>query len=269
MAFADHDLHIHSYLSQCAGEKRYTQTTEAILHYAEANGFNTICVTDHFWDETIPGSRGMYEEQTYAHISSILPLPQGENVRFLFGCEAEMDRYYTIALAPEHYDRFDFIIIPTNHLHMSGFTCRGDEDAAERARLWCDRLDYVLDQKHPFHKIGIAHLTDTGIMAGKGYLEALSLIPDEDYIRLFRKAADRGVGIELNFNWLNTPEDEMEIHLRPYRIAKEEGCRFYLGSDAHTPGVFERMKENFEKIAARLELDDSHKFPVSELGRRA
>ena len=86
---------------------------------------------------------------------------------------------------------------------------------------------------------------------------------------MFRKAADRGVGVELNFDWLNTPEDEMEIHLRPYRIAKEEGCRFYLGSDAHTPRRFERMKQNFEKITARLQLDDRHKFSVSKLGRKA
>jgi len=262
MAFVDHDLHIHSYLSPCAGEERYTQTLEGILRYAEKNGFGTICVTDHFWDETVPGARGMYEGQTYAHIASALPLPQSENVRFLFGCEAEMDRYNTIALAPEHYDWFDFIIIPTNHLHMSGFTCRGDEDAAERAGLWCSRLDYVLEQDLPFHKIGIAHLTDTGIMAGRGYLEALRLIPDEEYIRLFRKAARRGVGIELNFNWLDMDEDEMAIHLRPYRIAKEEGCKFYLGSDAHTPGRFARMKQNFEKITARLDLDDSRKFVV-------
>ena len=151
---------------------------------------------------------------------------------------------------------------------MSGFTCRGDEDAAERARLWCERLDYVLEQDLPFEKIGIAHLTDTGIMAGKGYLDVLNRIPDEEYIRLFRKAADRGAGIELNFAWLNLPEDEMEVHLRPYRIAKEEGCRFYLGSDAHTPGKFGWMKRNFEKITDRLLLDERHKFPIQKLGRK-
>ena len=52
----------------------------------------------------------------------------------------------------------------------------------------------------------------------------------------------------------------MEIHLRPYRIAKEEGCKFYLGSDAHALHRFEGMKENFQKITDRLELDDRHKF---------
>ena len=263
MAFVDHDLHIHSYLSPCAGEEGKTQTPENILRYAEKNGLNTICITDHYWDETVPGAENTwYARQDTALISSVLPLPQSDSVRFLFGCETDMNMHGVIGLAPEHFDRFDFVIIPTNHLHLSGFTCRGEEGVAERAALWCSRLDHVLEQDLPFHKIGIAHLTDTGIMGGKGYLEALRMIPDEEYIRLFRKAADRGVGIELNFNWLKTPDDEMEIHLRPYRIAKEEGCRFYLGSDAHALRVFDNMKENFEKITAALELDDGDKFAV-------
>ena len=265
MAFVDHDLHIHSCLYPCAGEAGKTQTPDNILRYAEKNHFNTICVTDHFWDENVPGAENnaWYRVQNHAHISSMLPLPQSEHVRFLFGCEAEMDRYNTIAIAPEHYDRYDFIIIPTNHLHMSGFTCRGDEDVEERAGLWCSRLEYVLEQNLPFHKIGIAHLTDTGIMSERGYLEVLQRISDEDYIRLFAKAADRRVGIELNFNWLDTSDEDMEIHLRPYRIAKEEGCRFYLGSDAHSLVRFEKMKENFQKITDLLELDDSYKFIIS------
>lgn len=261
MSFVDHDLHIHSFLSPCAGEEGKTQTANNILRYAEENDFQTICITDHFWDESVCGAENTwYACQNFHRISSILPLPQGERVRFLFGCEVDMDRNNTIGLAPEHYDRFDFIIIPTNHLHLSGFTCRGDEDVAERAVLWCSRLNCVLEQRLPFHKVGIAHLTDTGIMGGRGYLQVLESISDEDYIRLFRKAADRGVGIELNFNWLETTDEDMEIHLRPYRIAKEEGCRFYLGSDSHALHRFCGMKENFSKIVSLLSLDDRDKF---------
>lgn len=262
MAFVDHDLHIHSSLSSCSGPKGITQTKENILKYAERNGFNTICVTDHYWDEAVPSRIGMWKKENTAWIRSILPLPQTDSVRFLFGCEADMDMDDVIGVAPHHYDNFDFVIIPTNHLHLSGQTCRGDEGVEERAALWCRRLDHVLEQNLPFHKIGIAHLTDTGIMGGRGYLDVLQYIPDEDYIRLFRKAADRGVGIELNFNWRRVSEEDMEIHLRPYRIAKEEGCRFYLGSDAHSQPAFEGMKDNFHIITKRLELDDRHKFIV-------
>ena len=140
MAFVDHDLHIHSNLSSCAGPLGVTQTKENILKYAEGNHFNTICVTDHYWDETVPSRAGMWKKENTAWLRSILPLPQSENVRFLFGCEADMDFDNVIGLAPEHYDNFDFVIIPTNHLHLRGSTCRGDEGMEERAALWCSRL---------------------------------------------------------------------------------------------------------------------------------
>ena len=131
MAFVDHDLHIHSYLSPCSGEAGRTQTPENILKYAEENDFNTICVTDHFWDDAVLpiGYKGL----NYAYISRNLPLPQSDKVRFLFGCETEMDKNNTIGLAPEHYGLFDFIVIPTNHLHLKGLTCVGTEDEKERA----------------------------------------------------------------------------------------------------------------------------------------
>ena len=134
----------------------------------------------------MPSRIGMWKKENTAWIRSILPLPQTDSVRFLFGCECDMDMDNVIGVAPQNYDNFDLIIIPTNHLHLSGQTCRGDEDMKERAALWCSRLDHVLEQNLPFHKVGIAHLTDTGIMAGRGYLDVLQSISDEDYIRLFR-----------------------------------------------------------------------------------
>ena len=44
----DHDLHIHSQISSCSRDPE--QTNERILQYAEKNGLNTLCLTDHFWD---------------------------------------------------------------------------------------------------------------------------------------------------------------------------------------------------------------------------
>ncbi len=256
MAFVDHDLHIHSFLSPCAGDASKTQTPGNILLKAEEDGFNTVCLTDHLWDEKVPFAieNPWYTALTLDHIRSSLPLPQSENVNFLFGCESEMDLYFTISLAPEHYDLFDLIIVSTTHLHMHGFTCRGDETAKELAELWCKRFERVLESDLPFQKVGIAHLTSVP--------DVLPLIDDETFIRLFGKAADRGIGIELNYFWLGLSEQRMETHLRPLRIAKEEGCRFYLGSDAHIQEHFTERKANFTKIAEKLGLDDSDKFSV-------
>lgn len=56
MAFVDHDLHIHSRVSPCAGPEGDTQLPENILKYVEKNKFHTICLTDHYRDETVSGT---------------------------------------------------------------------------------------------------------------------------------------------------------------------------------------------------------------------
>ena len=254
---ADHDLHIHSHLSLCSDDP--AQTPEAILNYGVVSGYKTLCLTDHMWDEAIPGASRGYVEETFARAQNALPLPRAEGIRFLFGSEVDMDRHFTLGITPATLDKLDFCVISTTHLHMSGFTLEGDEDAKERADLWVRRLDSVLDRDLPFHKIGIGHLT-THLIYTKNYLAVLDLIPEREYRRVFKKAADRGVGIELNFRSLEMDGDEFEANLRPFRIAKEEGCRFYFGSDSHHPDRFSEAKAEFEKTIDGLGLEESDKF---------
>ena len=66
--------------------------------------------------------------------------------------------------------------------------------------------------------------------------------------------------IELNMKY---PEENTELLLRPYVIAKECGCKFYLGSDAHTSHSLDHTVANFEKIVSALSLDESDKFHLS------
>ncbi len=255
----DHDLHIHSHLSLCSNDAR--QSTEAILRYGEENGLCTLCLTDHMWDSAVPLACGMdfYERQDYDHIAAALPLPGSDKVRFLFGCEIDLDRHLTLGISRALMEKLDFIIIPTTHLHMSGFTCEGSEGVAERAKLWCSRLAAVLDMDLPFGKVGIAHLT-CELMHRGHHIEVLRAIPREEYHRLFAKAAAVRVGIELNFNSFAYSGADLETMLLPYRIAKEEGCTFYFGSDAHHPDGLAAARANFEHIVDLLGLTEEDKF---------
>ena len=176
MAFVDHDFHIHSYLSPGSGAEGVTQTAENILKYAEENGFNTICVTDHYWDETVPSRVGMWRRENTAWIRSILPLPQSERVRFLFGCEADMDIDDVIGVAPEHYADFDFVIIPTNHLHLSGQTCRGDEGKSIEKELKAKGL--------------IKHLGFSFHSTAEELEEILKAHPEAEFVQLQLNYAD-------------------------------------------------------------------------------
>ena len=161
MAF-DHDYHIHSFLSSCATDP--AQTTERILQYAEENGLREIVLTNHFWDEQVSVPCQWYQPQNFAWISQERPLPQSENVRFMFGAEADMDKDMRIGVSKDRWDEFDFVVVATTHLHHGEeFSISNEEGATAqgRANAWIRRLDSLLSQDLPFHKIGIAHLADT------------------------------------------------------------------------------------------------------------
>lgn len=261
----DNDLHIHSQLSLCSDDPN--QSPERILRYAIENGLKTVCLTDHFWDESIPlsGVSPFYQVQNYEHVSSSFPLPQSDNVRFLFGCETELDQNLTLGISKEKFDLFDFIVIPTTHFHMVDFTVSKDDltDAMSRANTWIRRLDALLEMDLPFHKIGIAHLTCSLIAPSREeYIEVLRQIPVEEMNRLFCKAAQFGVGIELNSFDMVFSDEEAEIVLKPYRIAKQCGCKFYCGSDAHHPEDLNRAKAILEKAVDLLELTNEDKFVI-------
>ncbi len=257
----DHDLHIHSYLSACSKDPE--QTPARLLAYAKENGLSTLCLTDHYWDSAIPTASRWYEPQNYNHIAASLPLPQEDGIRFLFGCETDLTENLTLGIPASRFDDFDFIVIPTTHLHMTENISPEDAPSIDaRARLWVKRLDGLLSMKLPFHKVGIAHLACALLAPGshENYLTALEKIPTSEMERVFEKAAALGVGIELNSYDMNFADEEADTVLRMFRIAKRQGCKFYMGSDAHHPAPLEKVKEIFERAIDLLELKESDKI---------
>lgn len=262
----DHDLHIHSKISLCSSDPE--QTNERILQYAIDNGLKTVCLTNHFWDDVVDGVSEWYMSQNYEHLAIAKPLPQVENVKFLFGCETELNKELTLGISKEKMDLFDFIVIPTTHFHMTSYTLSQEENAnaKSKAKAWVKRVDAVLGMDLPFHKVGLAHLT-CGLIAQtrEEYLEVIRMLPEEKMKMIFEKAAQRGVGIELNYGDMNFSNDEEAVVLRPYRIAKQCGCKFYCGSDAHHPGNFVQVKAVFERAIDLLELTEDDKFVIKNI----
>ncbi len=260
----DHDYHIHSRLSLCSNDLE--QSNERILQYAKDNGLSEIVLTDHFWDEKIPKAPDWYKKQNFDHIKQALPLPQDEKVRFLFGAETEFPRYCEVAMARETFDELDFVIIPTTHLHMRGLTITEEDYQSDdaRGRLWGSRMDALLALDLPFHKIGIAHLACPLFdnRSRQHYLDSLASIPTEDMERVFAKAAKVGVGIELNSGDMKFSDEEADIVLRMFRIAKAMGCKFYCGSDAHHPNSFDKAKDIFERAIDKLDLSEKDRFYI-------
>ena len=257
----DHDLHIHTHLSPCDGDLR--QTPAYILEHAKKLGLHTMCITDHFWDEKVPGAYKWYQKQTYEHICRAKPLPKDESVRMWFGAETELLGDLTLGISEERMAEMDFFIIPTTHMHMSGVISK-EASVEERAAAYVKRFRAVLDMELPFEKIGLAHLTTCLVCVPYDNAHnVLKLVSNEDYYDLFSRSAKIGVGIELNHGDFISQSPELYAEsLRAFRIAKEAGCKFYLGSDAHAPAGFKGFIETLEKIISDLDLTEDDKLDI-------
>ena len=259
----DNDLHIHTALSVCSGD--INQTPANILQIAKKRGLKTICVTDHYWDDLVECNtkyNWWYRKQNFAHISQLLPLPKDEKIRFLFGCETDLDSSYRVGLPRERWDDFDFIIVSTTHFHhMIGEEWESPSNQ-DLANLWVKRFETVLNANLPFNKVGIAHLACGLIQmhSREDCLRVLELIPEMEMRRLFKKAAKLGVGIELNYDDIKCKDEEVSTIYRMFHIAKDCGCKFYLGSDAHSLDVFENVDVFFSRAIDILGLREDDKF---------
>ena len=215
----DHDFHIHSYLSPCS--RAPEQTPDLILDSAIERGIKSIVLADHFWDDFITEMTPSYSGLNIDLIKKALPLPtkkaEENGVFFGFGCEADMNLNCEVGVHPDHYDDFDFIVVALNHLHLyDEFKNLGVE---ERTELYLKRMNALVnDSSLPFHKVGVAHLTDGLVFAGnrEGAIKIINDISTSDYVKFFDKTAKIGMGVELNFNPNSYHSDELEKILRPY-----------------------------------------------------
>ena len=266
----DHDFHIHSGGSMCSGDPE--QTPARILQYGLDEGLSAVALTDHFWDETVPMPQGgwgpdFYTSQNFPHISKQLPLPSHDNIRFIFGAEVDMTLDGSVGVSPERLAQMDILLISISHFHMTDFTISAADSAtpAGRAKVLLDKLETVLEKDLPWEKIALAHLTGPKLGGGDAdfHCAVLELVKGERLTNLFKKAAALGAGIELNtatFKFGNEAEEQAVVDF--YAHAKECGCKFTFGSDAHCPDQFLPHRERGQRMADALGLEEKDIFRV-------
>lgn len=262
-----HDLHVHTSLSSCSDDPE--MTPEYIFSNAAANGYDTICITDHVWDSNVPGASNWYSKQNINHISKSIEQIQSvvirsnQNMRFYFGCETEYCGGNKLGLSEQSFDLFDFVIIPVNHFHMNFVRPSDFNTPPLIAELFLSRLEELQQLNLPWRKIGIAHFT-TSLTFREGKVgDVIKCMPEHRLMQIFKFFANHGAGIEVNAccfreGW----ENNSEILLRPYMLAKQAGCKFYFGSDAHKVKDLSRIYL-IEPVISLLELseDDIYRIP--------
>lgn len=230
-----HDFHVHTNLSICANE---TATVENYIAHAKRLGLTKIGFSDHFGAKDIPNARGFYRAHPYEHnaqLKDTLAALNEPDIRFYFGCETE---YHTpkrdIALTEEEAERFDFISVPNSHTHMimpKDVIGNYEKHVAFMIQAYEDILNsplsrYVTSMAHPFDICCHTYTT----------ADLLPMIGDDTFKRLFDRTAEKNIAFEINLSYTKnmTPEEIADdCHIRMFRIAKDCGCKFIFGSDAH------------------------------------
>lgn len=261
MSFAHlEDLHCHSFLSACCPDENMTPRT--LLDHAQTHRYRALCLTDHLWDAAVPGASGWYAPQDIEHVCSARPLPQGD-VPFYFGCETELPANGVPALAKDHFDLFDFVVIPPNHMHMKGLVRPDGIDTPEKmARVLEDRLENLLMQDLPFEKIGIAHLSGDIINDSLTGADIFRAMDETRMARIFSGYAQAGAGIELNAYAFNNWDTRSADFLRIFSLAKAAGCKFYLCSDAHFVVALDAVSDFLPRVVDALSLTEADRYVI-------
>lgn len=230
-----HDFHVHTKLSICANE---TATVENYIAHAKRLGIQKIGFSDHFGAKDIPNARGFYRAHPYEHnaeLKDTLAALHEPDIKFYFGCETE---YHTpkrdIALTEEEAEKFEFILVPNSHTHMimpKDYIGNYDKHVEFMIMAYEDILNsplsrYVTAMAHPFDVC--CHTYGSDVL--------IPMISDDTFKRLFDQTAEKNIAFEINISYTKnmTPAQIADdCHIRMFRLAKECGCKFIFGSDAH------------------------------------
>ena len=234
----DHDLHIHTGLSLCADEN---VRVKDYVENAKTMGIKTLGITNHMWDENIRpcplNNNRFYVSQTVKYNLEVKDDLEGldlGNINILIGAEAEYHPVYGLALTEENAEKFDYIIAPNSHTHITMEKCNY-YPYQKHADYMIEAYRKILNSKVSKHILAMAHPFDAVCCPYNNQI-LYNLITDDCFKDLFIQTAEKGIAIEINtacFPTLKENNIEEFAAMRMFKIAKEMGCKFTFGSDAH------------------------------------
>lgn len=242
----DHDLHVHTGLSACCGDKE-NQRPAHLLALAADLGRTTIGFADHLWMNPEVAASDWYRPQDERQVVRLREdlRAVATDVRVLVGCEADTVAPGRFSITRAFAETVDFVGLSCSHFHMKGFV-QQPADSTPRA-LGVHLLAFFRSAVasglattivHPFKPIGFDALYD----------RALAALADAELADALGLAAQQGVALEITPSFLPSGDAgspgaawSLETPRRVLELARAAGCRFTLGSDAHTPQGLARL----------------------------
>lgn len=254
------DYHVHTAVgSPCAKEEA---TVENYLSRCKEEGLCALGFSDHYWEQEV-ASNYWYEVCNFENLSKIYQtIPQDANgVKIFVGCETDIDKNGVVGISKETASKLDFVLIPNSHYHIPTNTPDGlDINDAKAMRAFAiERFLIGCNADLPVHTCMCHPFIPHGVKDGEGQL---SVFTDNDYIECFKEAARKNVFVELHLGMVTRKYKKMEAngfayeYLRMISLAKECGCKFQYGSDAHWLSMFEDHAR-MEEFARACGIDDS------------
>ena len=261
----EHDFHLHTNLSLCA--KREVTAADYVSN-ARRLGLKKIGLSDHFWDSAIEGANKFYQPQDYEHICLLKPELEKlhcDDLQIFFGCETEYDPvHHGVAITEETAEQLDFLLVPNSHTHMMM-----PKDCYEPYQKHADFMlqatyeilsspvsRYITAIAHPFEAVACPY--PNGLL--------IDLITDDQFKRVLDVMAQKGIAFEINVSSMmrkTAPEEiEQMSQIRLFRLAKQQGCKFLFGSDAHSAMAHDRY-ENATFVAKLLNLTPDDIAPIA------
>ncbi len=250
------DLHVHTNLSLCAPR---TTTLESYLPYCMENGICQLGVSNHIYKPELLSVRKIDDSPVELALrirKDIDELSGKYPIDLLLGCEVEtfFGQQPTLSKADSRF--FDYVLLAPSHIfnlmheyaHFDLSTPLKVHDLIlEQFRRAClIEFDAPIGICHPLYPISCPWEQ-----------EIVDSFTRDELEECFRLAAERDISIEIHACLMRkgTKLDADGLspsYLRMLSIAKECGCKFHFGSDAHEPAVFDGANSGLELAARRL-----------------
>lgn len=261
-----HDFHIHTIYSLDADK---SAIIENYIKEAKNIGYKKLGFAEHFWDNKIEGAFEFYRNFTFEHF---LPVKKGiksltnSQLQLYFGCEVEYDPVHRApAITEETAEKFDYVIVPHSHSHET-MPKEYYDNPQKHLNFLLDAYNniinsnisrYITAMAHPFALVRCPYPSSV----------LIDMVSDDTLKRMFDKTAQKGIAVEINTGCFFVDGITSEnIHesalIRIFQIAKECGCRFIFGSDAHQQNHIKRGM-NADAIADYLGLKNEDIAPIA------